>query len=185
MTAAHDVSRVTYVVLDATAFAAAIDDLGEILVDAVDSGASVNFVLPFSVADGVAWWRSRQHDVASGTIRPIVARIDGRIEGVSLLVLSRKPNSPHRAEVQKVLVHRRARRHGLGTGLMDAVEDLARSEGRWLLILDTFSGSDAERLYRRLGWIEVGVIPDHSLLTDGVLAPATIFRKDLRDAEVR
>ena len=185
MTAAHDVSRVTYEVLDASAFAAALDELGEILADAVESGASVNFVLPFSIADGVAWWQGRLGDVANGAIRPIVARIDGRIEGVTLLVLALNPNSPHRAEVQKVLVHRRARGHGIGTGLMTAVEDLARSEGRWLLILDTFSGSDAERLYRRLGWIEVGVIPDHSVLTDGVLAPATIFRKDLRDAEGR
>jgi GNAT superfamily N-acetyltransferase len=182
MTVARKVGQVSYEVVQPGDFAAIVDDLGELLADAVESGASVNFVLPFSVADGIAWWQGRQGDVASGTIRPIVARVDSRIEGVTLLVLSRNPNSPHRAEVQKVLVHRRARRRGLGSGLMSAVEDLARAEGRWLLILDTFSGSDADRLYRRLGWIEVGVIPDHSLLTDGVLAPTTIFRKDLRAA---
>jgi GNAT superfamily N-acetyltransferase len=183
MTVAREVGQVSYEVVQPGDFATIVDDLGELLADAVESGASVNFVLPFSVADGIAWWQDRQGDVASGAIRPIVARVDGRIEGVTLLVLSRNPNSPHRAEVQKVIVHRRARGRGLGTGLMNAVEDHARAEGRWLLILDTFSGSDAERLYRRLGWIEVGVIPDHSLLTHGVLAPTTIFRKDLRDAE--
>jgi GNAT superfamily N-acetyltransferase len=180
MTSTGDVARVTYEVVAAADFPSMLDDLGDILADAVDSGASVNFIRPFSVTDGVAWWTARVGDIAAGTIQPIVARIAGRIEGVTLLVLARNPNAPHRAEVQKVLVHRRARRHGLGTGLMNAVEDLARSEGRWLLILDTFSGSDADRLYRRLGWIEVGRIPDHSLLTDGELGSATIFRKDLR-----
>src|SRR5215211_9310132 len=121
MTTARDVDRITFEVLDAAAMANAVGDLGEILADAVRSGSGVNFVLPFSAADGEAWWRKRLPDVASGAIRPIVARVDGRIDRVTLLVPSDKPNSPHRAEIQKVIVHRRARRRGLGTGLMIAV----------------------------------------------------------------
>src|SRR4029079_11885866 len=112
MTSAPDVARGTYEGVGPADFPAMCDDLCEILADAVDSGASVNFIRPFSVADGVAWWSARTGDVAAGTIRPIVARIDGRIERVDLAVLARNPNAPHRAEVQKVLVHRRARRHG-------------------------------------------------------------------------
>lgn len=180
MPAADETGRVTYDVLDATAMAQAADSLGEILADAVESGASMNFILPFSPDDGTAYWRSRLADVASGAVRPIVARVDGRIEGVTLLVLARNPNAPHRAEVAKVVVHRRARGQGLGTGLMMAAEALARAEERWLLILDTMTGSDADRLYRRLGWLEVGIIQDHSLAPNGVLAPTTIFCKDLR-----
>lgn len=165
---------------DAATIAEAADALGEILADAVASGSSVNFVLPFSPADGAAWWRSRLPDVEAGAVLPLLARVDGRIEGVTLLIPAWQPNAPHRAEVSKVLVHRRARRRGIGTALMNAVEQLALNHGRWLLLLDTHSGSDADRLYRRLGWQEVGVVPDHSLTPDGALCPTTIFRKDLR-----
>ncbi len=181
MTAGPEVGRVTFEILDAAAFSSVIDELGELLADAVDSGASVNFVQPFGAADARVWWAARVADVASGAFRPIVARDQGGLVGVVVLVLSRNPNSPHRAEVQKVLVHRRARGRGIGTGLMAAVEDLARAEGRWLLILDTQRGSDAERLYRRLGWQEFGVVPDHSLRADGAeLLPTTFFWKDIR-----
>ena len=181
MTQAGAVGVVTYDILDARAMSAAVDALGEILADAVESGGSMNYILPFSAEDGAAYWRSRLGDIERGAVRPIVARVDGRIEGVTLLVPSPNPNSPHRAEVAKVMVHRRARGRGLGAGLMEAVEDLARAEGRWLLILDTMTGSDADRMYRRLGWREVGVIQDHSLAPNGVLAPTTIFSKDLRE----
>jgi GNAT superfamily N-acetyltransferase len=97
-----------------------------------------------------------------------------------LLILSGNPNSPHRAEVSKVIVHRRARRRGIATGLMAAVEDLARAEGRWLLLLDTTTGSDADRLYRRLGWTPFGEVPNHALTADSVLSDTTYFFKDLR-----
>lgn len=185
MTTLDAAGRVTYEVVDAAAMADVVEDLGAILADAVESGASMNFILPFSAGDGAAYWRSRLGDVASGAVRLIVARVEGRIEGMTLLVLARNPNAPHRAEVAKVMVHRRARGQGLGTGLMTALEALARTEGRWLLILDTMTGSDADRMYRRLGWVEVGVIPNHSLAPNGVLAPTTIFCKDLRPDDGR
>ena len=175
-----EVGAVTIEVADAARMAESAEALGELLADAVESGSSVNFVLPFSAGDGAAWWRSRLPEVESGAILPLLARVDGRIEGVTLLLPARQPNAPHRAEVSKVLVHRRARGRGIGTALMQAVEELALSGGRWLLLLDTHSGSDADRLYRRLGWQEVGVVPDHSLTPDGALCPTTIFRKDLR-----
>jgi GNAT superfamily N-acetyltransferase len=146
----------------------------------VDSGAAVNFVLPFTAADGAAWWRSQLADIEGGTIRVLLARLDGGVVGVTLLILSRKANSPHRAEVSKVLVHRRARGRGIGTALMRAVEQLALSEGRWLLLLDTMQGSDAERLYRALGWQELGVVPNHALNVHGEPWPTTFFWKDLR-----
>lgn len=175
-----DVGTVTIEPADAATMAASVDELGELLADAVESGAAVTFLLPFYPADGVAFWRSLLPDIEAGTIRPLLARVDGWVVGVTLLVLSRKVNSPHRAEVAKVLVHRDARGRGIGTALMQAVEELARSEGRWLLLLDTMQGGDAERLYRRLGWQELGVMPNHAFNVHGEPWPTTFFWKDLR-----
>jgi GNAT superfamily N-acetyltransferase len=171
---------VTYDVVDAEAYAAIVDELGELLADAVDSGSSVNFLKPFSTTDGAAWWRARAPDVAAGDFVPVIARVDGRVAGSAVLVPSRKANSPHRAEVVKVLVHRRARRRGIGAGLMAEVERVAAADGRWLLILDTTTGSDADRLYRRLGWTAFGEVPNHALTADGALSNTTYFFKDLR-----
>ncbi len=184
MTVGPVAGEVTFQLVAPDEFPAIVPALAEVLADAVDSGASVNFVQPFSVDDAVAWWSAKAADIAAGTIRPVVARQDGRVVGVVLLVLSRNPNSPHRAEVMKVLVHRHARGRGVGAGLMTALEHVAREEGRWLLILDTQSGSDAERMYRRLGWREWGVVPDHSLRADGsAYLPTTFFYKDLRETK--
>ncbi len=104
----------------------------------------------------------------------------GRIIGSTLLIRSTNPNSPHRAEIGKVIVRRDARRQGLGRRLMEAAETRARAEGRWLLILDTATGSDAERMYRSLGWQELGIMPNHALTVDGELSETTYFWKDLR-----
>jgi GNAT superfamily N-acetyltransferase len=171
---------VAYEVVEPAAFPTLIPALAEVLADAVESGSSVNFLSPFSVADAGRWWESQTGDVATGVLRPVVARLDGEVVGCACLVPSRKANSPHRAEVVKVLVHRRARQRGIGAGLMSAVEALARSDGRWLLILDTTTGSDADRLYRRLGWTPFGEVPNHALRTNGDLSDTTYFFKDLR-----
>ncbi len=180
MTAAPDTSRVTYEVLDAEGYAAAAADLGVILADAVDSGTPMTFIQPFSAGDGEAWFRSRIGDVADGRIRPIVAIVDGRIEGHALVIASPSANAAHRAEVGKVAVHRRSRRLGLARGMMAAIESVAWADGRWLLMLDTVTGSAADRLYRSLGWQELGTIADHSRMASGRLVAATYFYKDLR-----
>jgi len=167
--------------LDADAYMAAIPDLTTLLVDAVEGGAGVNFLAGVDPADAESWWRERIGAVADGTITPVVAvGEDGRIVGSTLLIRSRNANSPHRAEIGKVIVLRTARRQGLARALMTAAEDLARSEGRWLLLLDTESGSAAEMLYLSMGWHEFGVVPDHSFSASGVLGPTTFFWKDLR-----
>jgi GNAT superfamily N-acetyltransferase len=188
MTAGNPV-RADITILDAQGYRSAIADLARLLVDAVDGGAAVNFMAGVTEAEAAAWWSARLAQVEDGTITPFVARSrvaggGGRsIVGSTLLIRSRNQNSPHRAEIAKVLVHRSMRRQGLGRALMEAAEDQARSEGRWLLILDTQSGTAAEALYRSLGWQELGTLPNHSYRTDGVLAPTTFFWKDLRTTE--
>jgi GNAT superfamily N-acetyltransferase len=109
-----------------------------------------------------------------------VATDRGRIVGSTLLIRAPQANAPHRAEIAKVLVHRDARRRGLGRALMLAAEARARADGRWLLFLDTVTGSPADRFYRSLGWHEAGPIPNFALDPDGGLMSATYFWKDLR-----
>ena len=162
-------------------FEAGLPDLAELLYDAVDSGASVGFVKPFTRADAEAWWRTLAPDVRDGRLLVMLYRIEGRAVGTAQLRLAQMPNAQHRAEVAKVLVHRDARRRGYGRDLMRTVEAIARKWHRTLLVLDTIAGSDAERLYERLGWIKVASIPRYAAFPDGTLAPTTIFYKELAD----
>ncbi len=175
-----EADRIRIGALSAAGYEAAIPGLAALLVDAVDGGASVNFLAGVDEATAAGWWRSRVAAVADGTISPFVAFDGERVVGSVLLIRSRNPNSPHRAEIAKVLTHRSARRRGIGTALMAAAETTARAEGRWLLVLDTETGSAAEAFYRSTGWREAGTIPDYALLTDGTLSPATFYWKDLR-----
>jgi acetyltransferase len=156
--------------------------LAELLVDAVDSGAAVSFVAPLTLQRAQAWWRDTLAAVQRGAV-VLVARAGAEIVGSVQLHPAWAPNQPHRADVAKLLVHRRARRTGVGTRLMAAVEDEALRAGLRLLVLDTRQGSAAEALYRRLGWREVGVIPDYALDPDGAALHATVvFYKRLAEA---
>jgi GNAT superfamily N-acetyltransferase len=172
--------RATIRELDADEYRAAIPQLAALLVDAVDGGAAVNFLAGVTHDEAAAWWTERIDQVHTGVISPFVALDGEAIVGSTLLIRSRNPNSPHRAEIGKVLVLQSARRRGIGAALMAAAEDRARADGRWMLILDTVTGSAAEAMYRALGWNELGVMPNHALATDGTPAPTTFFWKDLR-----
>ena len=169
------------------AYAAAIPELAALLVDAVEGGASVNFLAGVTADEAAAWWSERIPQVADGTITAVVARdrATGRIIGSTILIRSRNPNAPHRAEVGKVIVHRSARRRGLGRALMAAIEARARADGRWLLILDTTVGTPADAMYRATGWQVLGTMPNHAYRSDGVLSDTTYFWKDLRDLPER
>lgn len=187
MTLGQTPTSIEVVALDTDAYVAAIPDLAALLIDAVEGGASVNFLAGVTEAEAEAWWTARIPDVADGTITAFVARQpssdggDSAVLGCTLLIRSRNQNSPHRAEIGKVIVRRSARRRGVGRALMDAAEARARAEGRWLLILDTEAGSAADALYRAMGWQVLGTMPNHAYRSDGVLAPTTYFWKDLRD----
>ena len=169
--------------LDSAGYEAAIPALSELLVDAVEGGASVNFLAGVTNEQAAAWWAERIPLVADGTITAFVATEPGtgRLLGSTILVRSRNPNAPHRAEVGKVIVRRSARRRGLGRALMEAAESRARADGRWLLVLDTEAGTAAEALYRSMGWHVLGTMPNHAYKSNGALAPTTYFWKDLRE----
>jgi len=133
-----------------------VEQLATLLVDAVDGGASVSFLPPLDRDHATQFWREL-------SVRPrgaiVIARVGDRIDGVVVLAPSWAPNQHHRAEVTKLLVHRRARREGLAARLMTALTEQARVAGFRLLTLNTPRGDHADGLYRKLGWCEVGVIP--------------------------
>jgi GNAT superfamily N-acetyltransferase len=169
----------TIEVLAAGEFRVVVHELAELLVDAVGSGASVGFLPPFTVVQAERWWRGLTDDVATGRLLVLLLRVDGRAFGTAQLRLAQLPNAQHRAEVAKVLVHSSTRRRGYGRILMEAVENAAQTAGRHLLVLDTLSGSDAERLYTRMGWSRVAEIPGYAALPNGQFAATTIFYKEL------
>jgi GNAT superfamily N-acetyltransferase len=157
-----------------------IEALADLLIDCIDGGAGVSFMHPLAPAKAQAFWRRVAASVAAGERALLVAEDDTGIVGTVQLVLAQPENQPHRADLSKMLVHRRARRQGLGAALMRAAEQMARDCRKTLLVLDTVTGSDAERLYARMGWVRVGTIPDYSLLPRGGLAGTTVFYKALR-----
>lgn len=157
------------------------DDLAQLaalLVDAVDGGASTSFLPPLAPERAVAWWRAAAavDDPRGATL---VARDEAGIAGCVQLVPAWAPNQPHRAEIGKLLVHRRARRRGLGRALMLAAEERARQAGLTLLTLDTRRGDAADALYRALGWTPAGVIPGYAVDRHGVPHETIYFYRTL------
>jgi GNAT superfamily N-acetyltransferase len=152
--------------------------LADVLIDCVDGGASVSFMLPLTRDRALTFWQRVGEGVARGERALLVAEDAQGIVGTVQLVLDQPENQPHRAEVSKMLVHRRARRRGVGALLMQAVEQLARDHGKTLLVLDT-SSPEAERLYARQGWTRAGVIPGFALLPGGEPCDTTYFYRVL------
>ena len=164
--------------LGANEAAASAEALAEVLVDCVHGGASVSFMAPLPREKALAFWRGVADGVARNE-RVLLAAEDARgtIVGTVQLITAMPDNQPHRADVAKMLVHRSARRQGVARRLMAAVDEAARAEGKTVLVLDTVTGGDAERLYARAGWQRVGVVPDYALMPDGALCSTTYFCK--------
>ena len=162
----------------------AVDDahiaaLADVLIDCVEGGASVSFMHPLTRDRAEAFWRRVAHGVATGERALLIAE-DGRgLCGTVQLALDLPENQPHRADLAKMLVLRRARRQGLGAALMRAAEAAARECGRTLLVLDAVTNGDAARLYERLGWVRVGTIPGYALMPRGGLCSTTVFYRHL------
>jgi len=156
-----------------------IEGLAAVLADCVEGGASVGFMQPYSLDRAAAWWRGLAADVAAGRRALLVAEDEQGIVGTVHLVLAQPDNQPHRADLCKMLVMRRARQRGVGAALMDAAEQAARAAGKSLLVLDTAS-AEAERLYARMGWTRLGVIPGYALLPEGGMCDTTYFYRELR-----
>ena len=153
--------------------------LCEVLVDCVEGGASVSFMLPMTSAKAESFWRGTAAALAHGDRLVFVAEDEQGVCGTVQVVLNLPENQPHRGDVAKMLVHRRARRRGVGAALLAAAEARALRIGRTLLVLDTVTGGDAERLYARQGWQRCGEIPRYALFPGGGYCSTTVFYKAL------
>ncbi|MFF5965300.1 GNAT family N-acetyltransferase [Streptomyces collinus] len=165
--------------LDAAQLLEHAEELADLLAGTVNGGASVGFLAPLGRAEALAWWEERAADVAAGRLVVWAALDADRVLGTVSLAFPGKPNSRHRAELVKLMVHPDARGRGLGRGLLTAAEDAAVAAGVTLLHLDTETGSPAEHLYRSAGWTPAGAIPDYAADPGGVLRPTTIYYKHL------
>lgn len=153
-----------------------VDGLAEVLLDCIAGGASVGYMAATTRAEARRAFTAFAAEAAAGRRMLFAAFVGGRIVGTVQIVFAPMPNQPHRADVAKLLVHRDARRQGVGRLLMERAEAAAEAEGRTLLVLDTAS-AEAERLYARLGWTRVGSVPDYALLPDGAPCATTFFYK--------
>jgi GNAT superfamily N-acetyltransferase len=158
---------------------ASIGELADVLIDCVEGGASVSFMHPLSRERAQAFWRRVAQGVAAGERALLVAEDAQGVCGTVQLVLDLPENQPHRADLTKMLVHRRARRRGLGAALLRAAEATAPECGRTLLVLDAVTGGDGYRLYARHGWVKVGDIPGYALFPRGGLCSTTVFYRQL------
>ncbi|MFF9622405.1 GNAT family N-acetyltransferase [Streptomyces griseosporeus] len=168
--------------LDGPGIARRAGELAELMADTVAGGASIGFLAPLDHGEAVAWWRGRAAEAAAGRLAVWAAHDGGRAVGTVSLAFPDKPNSRHRAELVKLMVHRRARGQGLGRTLLTTAERAAADAGITLLHLDTETGSPAEHLYRGAGWTRAGVIPDYAADPGGVLRPTTLYYKALTGA---
>ena len=175
----HGIERLTRPVGDSDLRA-----LAELLVDAVEAGAAVSFLPPLTLVRAEDWWRKTIAGAHPGAIF-LVARDAEGIVGTVQLHPAWAPNQPHRADIAKLIVHRRSRRAGLGTRMMRAMEDAARQAGFGLLTLDAKRGGAADQLYRRLGWTVAGTIPRYALDPDGTPHDTVVFYKELSRPDER
>ena len=166
--------------LDGDQARAAVDGLADVLIDCVEGGASVSFMLPMTREKSLAFWRGVAESTARDE-RVLLVAVDGggEILGTAQLITAQPENQPHRADVAKVLVKRTARRRGLAQRLRAAIEAEARRAGKTCLVLDTVTGGDAERLYARIGWTRVGSVPDYALMPTGEPCATTYFFKHI------
>lgn len=158
---------------------AELDGLVLLLIDCVDGDASVSFMHPLTRERALAFWQRVAQGVERGERALLVAEDAAGICGTVQLVLEQPENQPHRADLAKMLVQRRARRQGIGAALMRGAEALARECGKTLLVLDAVTGGDAARLYERLGWEKVGDIPCYALMPRGGFCSTTYYYRNV------
>ncbi len=156
-----------------------IDQLADLLIDAVASGASVGFLPPFELSEAMSYWRGVIAVVREGRRVLLVAEQDGQIQGSVQLDLEMRANGNHRAEAMKLFVHRRARRRGLAKALMAEVEATAARMGRTLILMDTRKGGEAEKLCDSLGYVRYGEVPGYARSSDGTLHSTVFFYRTL------
>jgi len=156
-----------------------IRQLADLLIDAVDGGASVGFLPPLEASEALDYWRGVIVAMRDGSRILLVAADGDLIQGSVQIDLETRANGKHRAEAIKLFVHRRARRQGLAKALMAELESIAGNLGRTLLLTDTRTGGEAEKMCEALGYVKFGEVPNYALTGDGRLNTSSFFYKQL------
>lgn len=158
-----------------------IDGLSDVLIDCVEGGASVSFMLPITRAKAQSFWRQMAPSAVRGERVVLVAEdAAGSTIGTVQVIWAEPENQPHRGDLAKMLVHRQARRQGIGGALLAAAERAAAAAGKRLLVLDTAS-AEAARVYARAGWQRCGEIPEYALWPAGGFCTTTVYYKFLQN----
>ncbi|WP_299795493.1 GNAT family N-acetyltransferase [uncultured Shewanella sp.] len=155
------------------------EELSSLLIDCVESGASVGFIHPFVHTDAMAYWEGVEADMSSGIRKLILAHDGDKVLGSVQLCMADKRNAQHRAEVEKLMVRTCARGKGIAKKLMLKLEPLALELDRTLIVLDTRKGDVASTLYLNLGYSFAGEIPNFALSSDGEYEATVLFYKEL------
>ncbi len=156
-----------------------VEQLAELLIDAVASGGSVGFMPPLAQGEALQYWDGVIAAMREGS-RVLLAAVDNeRIEGAIQLGLEMRANGSHRAELMKLFVHRRARRRGLARMLMREAEALGKRLGRTLFVMDTRKGGEAEKLCESLGYVRCGEIPNYARSGNGELHTTVFFYRQV------
>lgn len=163
--------------LDARGVDRYLPELAELLVDAVQHGASLGFLAPLGASEALGFWLGVRAAVAEGSRVMLVALRGEQLLGTVQLDLCQKANGRNRAEVQKLIVHSAARRFGLARALMEEAETQARSHQRGLLYLDTEAGSGAEHFYQSCAYTRLGELPHYACNTLGEWRATAIYFK--------
>jgi acetyltransferase len=157
-----------------------LPELAALLQDAVNSGASIGFLLPITDEDATNYWQEVVQALRGPNRILLIAQIEGKFVGTVQLDLASRANGSHRGEVAKLMVHTSYRNRGVGQALMNAIEREALLAGRTTLILDTREDDPSERLYTKLGYIRSGTIPEFARSTDGSLHSTVFMYKLLK-----
>lgn len=170
---------ITVTKLTATELEALEEQLIALLQNTVADGASIGFMAPLSSQEAGGYWRGVAESIHEGDKITLIAQEESRLAGAVQLALEPRANGNHRAEVQKLMVHTNFRRRGIGRMLMEALHQEARLAKRTLIVLDTRTGDDAERLYERLGYTLAGIIPRYARSSTGLLTDTSYYYLEL------
>jgi GNAT superfamily N-acetyltransferase len=166
--------------LPSAAVVAAAEDLGRLLLDAHAAGMALGLAAPLTPDRATAEWTATAAKLAPNDRVLLAARLEGRIVGTVQVVRASTENGRHRAEIVRFAVAGDMRGRGIGRLLLDAAVDRARTIGITLLWLTTHADTDSDRIYERLGWTRVGVIPGYAVRPDGALAANVFYYLDLQ-----
>jgi len=124
-----------------------VEQLIDLMRDAVDGGASIGFLPPLTDTMALSYWQGVIREPGTGNRVLPVGIEDEHVVGSVQLQMATQPNAEHRAEVQKLFVHSKHRGKGFGRELLTGIEAGAAKAGKFLTVLHRKNGGPAQGPY--------------------------------------